>query len=67
MLHFYTQIQRLSKGIVTNRVFDLRDDLHYFFEEHKQTNFFDWSNYKNDIARFAYFIDIFEQLNKINV
>jgi len=48
-------------------VFELRDELELFFEEHKKTGFCNWLNDKDWISHLAYLVDIFEQLNKLYI
>ena len=67
VLLFYTNTRWLSRGNVTKRVFELRDELKLFFEIEKKTGFA--SLLKNDrwIRSFAYMVDIFDHLNKLNL
>lgn len=63
MLLFNTNGRWLSKGNVIKQEFKLRDELKLFFEEHKKIEFFDWLN---DVNWIAHWVDIFDQLNKLN-
>ena len=67
VLLFHTNIRWLSRGNVTKRVFELRDELKLFFEIEKKTEFA--SLLKNDrwIRYLAYMVDIFDHLNKLNL
>ena len=67
VLLFHTNTRWLSRGNVTTRVFELRDKLKLFFELEKKTEFA--SLLKNDrwIRFFAYIVDIFDQLYRLNL
>ena len=67
VLLFYRNTRWLSRGNVTKRVFELRDELKLFFEIEKKTEFA--SLLKNDrwIRSLAYMVDIFDHLNKLNL
>ena len=64
-LLFYTELCWLSRGIMTRRVFELRNELLEFYEQRNH-------NFKNDLAnteflsRLAYLSDIFDTLNHMN-
>ena len=65
-LLFYTEVRWLSRGIMTRRVFELRNELLEFYEQRNH-------NFKNDLAnteflsRLAYLSDIFDTLNHMNM
>ena len=65
-LHFYTEVRWLSRGNMTRRVFELRNELLEFYEQRNH-------NFKNDLAntevlsRLAYLSDIFDTLNHMNI
>ncbi|XP_064485887.1 zinc finger BED domain-containing protein 5-like [Ornithodoros turicata] len=54
-------------GNVTARLFELREELKVFFQEQGKTTYFAWLNEEAWILRLAYFVDMFEQLNKLNL
>ena len=66
-LLFHTNVRWLSRGNVTERIFELRDELKLFFEVQGKTEFLAWLNDEEWIMRLAYLVDIFEQLNKLNL
>ena len=66
-LLFHTNVRWLSRGNVAERVFELRDELKLFFEVQGKMEFFAWLNDEEWIMRLAYLVDIFEQLNKLNL
>lgn len=47
MLLFHTNIRRLPKRNVTEKVFELGDILTLFFEKYGNPEFFDWLNDDN--------------------
>ena len=67
VLLFHTNTRWLSRENVTKRVFELRDKLKLFFELKKKTDFA--LLLKNDrwISYLACMVDIFDQLNKLNL
>jgi len=67
LLLFHTNVRWLSRGNVTERVFELRDELKLFFEVQGKMEFFAWLDDEEWIMRLAYLVDIFEQLNKLNL
>lgn len=44
---FLTNFRWLSKENVTNKVFEFRNQLKWFYEEHKKIEYFDWLIYEN--------------------
>lgn len=44
---FLTNVRWLSKENVTKRVFELKDKLIFFYEQHRKIEYFDWLIYKN--------------------
>ncbi|XP_076352607.1 zinc finger BED domain-containing protein 5-like [Tachypleus tridentatus] len=60
---FHTNVQCLSRGNVTEQVFELRDELKLFFELQGKMEFFAWLEW---IMHLACLVDI-EQLNKLNL
>jgi len=67
MFIFHTNVRWLSKGNVTKQIFELREELKLFFEQHNKIEFCNWLNNKDWITRLAYLVDIFEHLNKLNL
>ena len=67
VLLFHSNTRWLSRGNVIKRVFELRDELKLFFELEKKTDF--TLLLKNDrwIRYLAYMVDIFDQLNRLNL
>ncbi|XP_064472939.1 SCAN domain-containing protein 3-like [Ornithodoros turicata] len=63
-LLFHTNV---SRGNVTARVFELREELKVFFQEQGKTTYFAWLSEEAWILRLAYLVDMFEQLNKLNL
>ena len=65
-LLFYTEVRWLSRGNMTRRVFELRNELLEFYEQRNH-------NFKNNLAnteflsRLAYLSDIFNTLNHMNM
>jgi len=65
-LLYHTEVQWLSRGNMTRRVFELKNELLAFFREKN-------SNFKNDleskafVLMLAYLSDIFEALNNMNL
>lgn len=67
VLLYYTKVRWLSKGNATDRVFELRDELKTFCEEHGKMEFCRWLDDDEWIMRLAYLSDMFGQLNKLNL
>ena len=67
VLLFHTKTRWLSRGNVTKRVFELRDELKIFFELEKKMEFVSLLNNDRWIRYLAYMVDIFDQLNKLNL
>ena len=66
-LLLHTNVRRLSRGNITEQVFELRDEPGLFFKVQGRMKFFAWLNDEEWIVRLAYFVDIVEQLNKLNL
>ena len=58
-----TEIRWLYKGKVLNRVYELRQELHKFFEEMKQNHFCELLRSESWVSKLAYLVDIFQHLN----
>ena len=67
VLLFHTKTRWLSRGNVTKRVFELRNELKIFFELEKKMEFVSLLNNDRWIRYLAYMVDIFDQLNKLNL
>ena len=67
VLLFHIKTRWLSRGNVTKRVFELRDELKIFFELEKKMEFASLLNNNRWIRYLAYMVDIFDQLNKLNL
>ncbi|XP_042213890.1 zinc finger BED domain-containing protein 5-like, partial [Homarus americanus] len=67
LLLFHTNVRWLSRGNVTERIFELRDELKLFFEVQGKMEFFAWLDDEEWLMRLAYLVDIFEQLDKLNL
>ena len=67
LLIFHTHVWWLSRRNVTERVFELRDEVKLFFEVQGKIEFFSWLHDEEWIMCLAYLVDIFEQLNKLNL
>uniref|UniRef100_UPI00358EFF60 zinc finger BED domain-containing protein 5-like n=1 Tax=Myxine glutinosa TaxID=7769 RepID=UPI00358EFF60 len=66
-LLYYTKVRWLSKGNVVARVFELREEMQSFLqmqEKHKLEASF---HEKLWVFRLAYLVDIFDQLNRLNL
>ncbi|XP_068229067.1 zinc finger BED domain-containing protein 5-like [Palaemon carinicauda] len=62
-----SQLMVFARGNVTERVFELGDEIQLFFEVQGKTEFPVWLSDKEWIMRLTYLVDIFEQLNKLNL
>ena len=67
VLLFHTIVRWLSQGNLTARVFRLRNEIKLFCEKHGKTNFVAWLDHDDWQLSLAYLVDIFEQLNKLNL
>ena len=63
---YHTQTQWLSKGNVTRRFFELKEEVKAFCEIKNNSEFCSWLDEKSMLF-LAYLCDIFEQLNKLNL
>ncbi len=66
-LTFYSKGRWLSEGNVVNRVFELRGELKLFLEMQGKDNLLSHFNMVLWEPCLAYFADIFEQLNRLNL
>ncbi|CAG9823759.1 unnamed protein product [Phaedon cochleariae] len=64
-LLFYTAVRWLSKGNVSERVFELKDELKAFLGMQEKSDFMEHLDSPAWIQRVAYLSDIFGQLNKL--
>ena len=67
VLLFHSNTRWLSRGNVIKRVFELRDELKLFFELEKKTDFALLLKNGRWIRYLAYMVDIFDQLNRLNL
>ena len=67
VLLFNTRVRWLSKGNMTARVLRLRNEIKIFCEKHRKTDFVAWLDHAEWQLSLAYLVDIFEQLNKLNL
>ena len=65
VLLYHTQTRWLSKGNVTRRFFELKDELKEFCQLKNKMMYYSWLKDKEWILSLAYLRDIFEQLNKL--
>ena len=64
---FHTRVRWLSKGSKTARVLRLRNKIKIFCEKLEKTDFVAWLDHDEWQLNLAYLVDIFEQLNKLNL
>ena len=62
-LLLHTNVRWLSRGNVTERIFEHGDELKLFFEVQGKIELFAWLNDEELIVRLAYLVYIFDQLN----
>jgi len=67
VLLYHTQTRWLSKGNVTQRVFELIRELKEFCKLKNKMEYYSWLDDEQWILSLAYLCDIFEQLNKLNL
>ena len=67
VLLYHIQTRWLSKGNVTQRFFELKDELKEFCQLKNKMMYYFWLDDKEWILSLAYLHDIFEQLDKINL
>ena len=67
VLLYHTQTRWLSKGNVSRRFFELKDELKEFCQLKNKVMYYSWLEDKEWILSLAYLHDIFEQLNKLNL
>lgn len=68
LLLVHTNARWLSRGNVTARAYELRDELKLFFLKFGvRWKFFAGLDDEERIMRLAYFVDAFKQLNKLNL
>ena len=67
VLLFHTRVRWLSKGNMTERVLRLRNEIKIFCEKHRKTDFVAWLDHDEWQLSLAYLVDIFDQLNKLNL
>ena len=66
-LLFHTKVRWLSKGNMIARVFQLRNEIKNFCEKHGKTDLVACLDHEEWQLSLAYLVDIFEQLNKLNL
>ena len=68
VLLFHTHVRWLSRGNVTKRVFELRNELLYFFQcVNSHTDFITLLEDNVFILKLAYLVDIFDAMNLLNL
>ena len=67
VLLFHTKVRWLSKGNMIARVFQLRNEIKNFCEKHRKTDLVACLDHEEWQLSLAYLVDIFEQLNKLNL
>ena len=64
-LLYYTQVRWLSKGNVSERVFELREELKEFLNRQRKHELESCFRDSTFISKLAYLVDIFDQLNRL--
>lgn len=62
-LLYYSEVRWLTRGASLKRVYDLKDELAQFCEEHKHTT----NVFEQNGCKLAYLVDIYDRMNRINL
>jgi hypothetical protein len=66
-LLYHTNVRWLSRGNVTARVFCLREELDVFVQQQRKASYHEWLSDDKWVLQLAYLVDIFDQLNQLNL
>lgn len=66
-LLFHTEVRWLSKGNMLERLYELKDEVKIFLAEKEKKDLVDHFSQLKSQVHLAYLVDIFNQLNKLNL